>query len=164
MTDPAILLLLLLLAQHPEAPDVQVPPSIDIARDLVAEHEGLSLGLYRDPNGRDTAIGYGRNLSTRGINELEAKLLLEGDLFDAWRWAKKLVPGWEHLNPVRRAVCIDLIYNLGPGGFASFKGLRAALGRQDYAAAAAEMRDSRWYRQVGRRGKRLARIMETGAL
>jgi len=38
----------------------------------------------------------------------------------------------------------------------------AALARGDYKAAADEMVDSAWYRQVGTRARRLVEMMRTG--
>jgi lysozyme len=60
-------------------------------------------------------------------------------------------------------VVVDMIFNLGSNGFAQFKKLQAALARQDYAGAAQEMRDSRWYRQVGNRGRDDVELMERAA-
>ena len=69
---------------------------------------------------------------------------------------------FEELDPVRNKVVIDMRYNLGPTRFRQFKRMIAALAAGDYTAAAAEMVDSKWYRQVMTRGWRLARMMRTG--
>jgi GH24 family phage-related lysozyme (muramidase) len=42
-------------------------------------------------------------------------------------------------------------FNLGVGGFSTFRKMIAAVERRDWTAAAEEMRDSIWYHQVGRR-------------
>jgi lysozyme len=59
-------------------------------------------------------------------------------------------------------VLVDMIFNLGLTRFLLFKNLNAALAAGDYLRAAHEMLDSRWYRQVGRRARKLRHIMLTG--
>ena len=52
--------------------------------------------------------------------------------------------------------------NLGLGGFFKFKKAIAAIYDNNWQVAAAEMRDSRWYKQTPNRAKRLITMMETG--
>lgn len=52
---------------------------------------------------------------------------------------------------------INMAFNMGRGRLAGFKRMWAALAAEDYAAAAREMLDSRWARQVGNRATELAR-------
>jgi len=63
---------------------------------------------------------------------------------------------------VRQAVLVDMAFNLGRAGLASFQKMRAALALGDFERAAAEMLDSLWARQVGRRARELAEMMQTG--
>jgi lysozyme len=123
-------------------------------------HEGLKLKPYTDTQGVLT-IGVGRNLDDRGITEDEAMYLLAGDIDEII--ARLEVHSWYlALGPVRRKVIIDMAFNLGVGGLTGFKRMIEALERADYDAAADEMVDSAWYRQVGERGRRLERMMRTG--
>lgn len=55
-----------------------------------------------------------------------------------------------------------MAFNLGAAGFRGFKRFNLALTRLDYDTAAHEMRESKWYGQVGKRAERLVRMMETG--
>lgn len=115
---------------------------------------------YRDTRGRLT-IGYGRNLSDRGISALEALMLLQRDYTDvfnrlmAWEW-------FNRLNPPRQAAILDMAFNLGLGGLMQFRELQMALGRGDFAAAAAAMLNSKWAEEVGDRAHEDAQIMDTG--
>jgi len=128
----------------------------------VKEAEGLRLKPYRCPAGKLT-IGYGRNLEDRGITEAEAEHLLENDL-DAARWeVQKRVPGFADLSLERRNVLVEMAFNLGIGGVMRFTGMLAAIRLGDYETAAVEMLDSKWAKQVGRRARMLATIMETGS-
>jgi len=71
--------------------------------------------------------------------------------------------GWmRELDDARFGVCINMCYNLGTTKFRGFKQFRRALEAGMYAIAAAEMLDSRWAGQVGRRSDRLYKQMMTG--
>jgi lysozyme len=130
------------------------------AKALVEHHEGLRRKPYTDTVGKLT-IGYGRNLSDRGISREEADLLLEQDLFSARADARTL-SWYRHLNVPRQAVILDMLHNLGSVRFRTFYRMQLALIAQNYPAAAMEMLDSRWARQVGHRARRLATIMRRG--
>ena len=128
--------------------------------DQLILHEGLKLKPYRCTAGKLT-IGVGRNLETKGISENEALFLLRNDIEEVTRQLELF--GWYvALGPVRRKVLIDMAFNLGMAGLLGFQKMIEALERGDYEAAADEMVYSRWYRQVGERGRRLERMMRTG--
>lgn len=132
--------------------------------DQVARHEGLRLKPYLDSVGRWT-IGYGRNLTDCGITADEAVGMLERDL-NAAAMDLMTFPWFPVLNSddlARSNALINMRFNLGGAGFRRFKVMISCLERGDYAGAAAAMRHSKWYRQVGARGEELARLVETGA-
>ena len=133
---------------------------ITSAASLVKLHEALRLFPYIDTTGHVT-IGWGRNLSAKGLSMKEADLLFTNDLheaLDAARW----FPWFAALNAPRQAVILDMLYNLGESRFKRFLRFQAALQRTDYRGAAQEMRHSIWARQVKSRATRLMTIMETG--
>lgn len=134
-------------------------------RTQLAIDEGLRLFPYEDTVGK-TTIGYGRNLTDVGISKLEAGYLLENDIDKAIRDLISAFTWFPGLDPVRQTVLVNMAFNLGLGntkrGLRSFVNTLAAIGRGDYAAAAAGMRKSKWSRQVGARAERLARQMESG--
>lgn len=134
---------------------------------LLTEHikwaeaaDGPELFPYKDTVGKLT-IGYGRNLDDRGITRAEAELMLQTDVAVVQREAESL-PYWERLDPVRKIVVLDMIYNLGFSRFRGFRRFHTAMMKRDYQLAAHEMKDSRWYRQVLRRAKVLHKAMQTG--
>jgi lysozyme len=129
------------------------------AKHQLTEHEGLRLKPYKCSAGKLT-IGIGRNLDDKGISKNEANHLFENDLDDVMQDLFLVFPDFEsHPENVQIAM-MDMRFNLGGGGFRQFKKMIAAVQRKDYRLAADEMQDSRWFSQVGRRGKKLVKMMQ----
>jgi lysozyme len=122
--------------------------------------EGRRAKPYRDTVGKLT-IGVGRNLDDVGLRDDEIDYLLGRDISDVLSTCGAL-PYWARLDPVRQLVVADLVFNLGITGWRKFVRANDAITRGDYAAAANELVSSKWYAQVGRRGKKLADAMRTG--
>jgi lysozyme len=129
-------------------------------RDQLKRHEGVILRPYKCPAGKIT-IGCGRNLTDNGITMGEAELLLEHDI----KLAELYLSSYGYssrLNDARRAALTNLLFNVGPNVFREFRRMNAALEHGHFEKAAAEMLDSKWSRQVGRRADELAEIVRTG--
>ena len=56
-------------------------------------------------------------------------------------------------------ILLNMSFNLGRTRLSKFKKMFAHLANNDYEKAADEMIDSNWYKQVGRRSKRLVERM-----
>lgn len=123
-------------------------------------HEGIKLKPYRCPAGKLT-IGVGRNLEDKGLSRDEALFLLHNDIREVNN-ALQAHTWFLRLDRVRQKVLIDMAFNLGLAGLFGFKNMIAYLEVGNYEKAADEMVNSRWYRQVGDRGKRLVKMMVTG--
>ncbi|SMC43775.1 lysozyme [Desulfocicer vacuolatum DSM 3385] len=126
--------------------------------DQLTKHEGLRLKPYHCPAGKLT-IGIGRNLEDKGITEKEAVMLLENDIEECIADLNKVFKGFELLPETVQLVLVDMRFNLGPGRFRKFKKMITAVNDLDYPRAAAEMKDSRWYTQVGQRARTLVKMM-----
>ena len=133
---------------------------IDRTKIALREDEGLRLKPYRCTAGKLT-IGYGRNLEDKGITEPEAYHLLTHDIMDAMNEADTF-PWYRGLDDVRKAVVINMIFNLGINRFSGFKRMIAHIGQGAYDRASVEMLDSRWAEQVGQRAIRLSKEMRDG--
>lgn len=120
---------------------------------LIEDHEGRMHKPYKCTAGK-TSIGIGRNLDDVGLSDDEIDYLFANDLKRAHAEASKY-PWFAELSEVRQAAIVDMIFNLGPSRFAGFRKFIQAMGERQYARAAAELVDSRWFRQVGRRSKRI---------
>lgn len=130
------------------------------AETLIKKHEGLRLEPYKCTAGKLT-IGYGRNLDDNGISPQEADYMLAKDIaqvdeqLNHYTWFKTL-------NDSRKAVLVDMTFNLGLPRLLKFEKMLGALIAEDYQEAANQMLDSRWANQVGQRATRLAQIMRDG--
>jgi lysozyme len=123
-------------------------------------HEGFRQFPYKCSQGFLT-VGYGRNLDSVGVNEDEALGMLLHDaykavrLLDNYKW-------FSALDEVRQDALINFMFNVGPGTFAKFKKMIAALEDRDYNEAAAQLLDSRYAQQVGKRAQEVAQMLRTG--
>lgn len=133
-----------------------------IAEESIKQHEGFRSFPYRCSANKLT-IGYGRNIEDRGITLEEAEHLLFNDIKDAEEFLQNY-EFWHDLNDVRKAVLLDMVFNLGVARFKKFKKMIRYLSARDYVNAAREMKDSAWYRQVKSRAVTLCRRMKTGQL
>jgi lysozyme len=132
----------------------------DLRRQLI-RHEGLKLKPYRDSVGLLT-IGVGRNLEHVGISHEEAMLLLDHDI-DRSVLACVEAFGWfAGLDEIRQRAVVDLVFNMGIGGFQRFVNTIKLIEAKDYDAAADNLMMSRWFSQVGTRGPRIVAMMRTG--
>lgn len=124
-------------------------------------HEGLRLMPYKCSEGFLT-IGYGRNIQTRGISPDEAEEMLLNDVSDVEEsLARHSLLGKEHSDP-RRAVIINMAFQLGINGLFKFKKTLEAYKKCEYELAAKEMLDSLWAKQTTSRAKALSDQMFTG--
>jgi len=124
--------------------------------------EGVKFFPYVDSVGK-TTIGIGRNLTDDGISFQEAKYLLTNDVQNAVAQLEKNFPWAVGLDDARHGVLVNMTFNMGIRRLAEFKNFLAAMEREDWATAKAEMLDSLWAKQVGARAERLALQIETGA-
>jgi lysozyme len=127
---------------------------------MLIRHEGYRQFPYDDRGG--VAIGYGTNLSKRGLSREEALYLMRNDINRLRNALSKRVEGWIRLDQARRDVLVSLGYNLGLNGVLSFKRMLAAIEEENYELAATEMYLSDWCEQVGKRCPELAEIMWHG--
>ena len=133
------------------------------ARDQIVRDEGgMLLKAYRDSEGIWT-IGVGHNLEARPIPRAAGIIIFEVDLADTILDVDRALPWAARLDECRRAVLINMAFNLGIHGLLDFRRMLAAVQAADWPLASKEMLDSKWATQVGGRALRLAQQMETGA-
>jgi lysozyme len=135
--------------------------AFDLSVNILKEHEGLRLKPYKCTAGKLT-IGYGRNLEDRGITEPEAFFLLTSDIHDISRELEIRIPFFNNLNDTRKAVLVDMAYNLGINGLLQFKNMLIAISHNDYVTASVAMLQSKWADQVGKRSVELSKLLVSG--
>lgn len=124
--------------------------------------EGLRLKPYTDTVGK-LSIGIGRNLTDVGISAMEAYDLCNHDIDRAEAAVLKRYPWILDHDPVRQAVIVELMFNMGPASLATFVNTLRAFQRKDYPAVAEGLRKSKWHRQVqASRSTRIIQMVETG--
>lgn len=142
----------------------------DLIAYLKAE-EGLRLKAYKDTVGV-WSIGYGANLEAMGLTDVTASQMeitrfqaedyLRAEAAKALSGVEAAFPWWGQLDPVRQAIVVAMVYQLGLTGLRGFKRFIAAIQAKDYVKAAAEMMDSKWARQTPNRAARAALMLKDG--
>ena len=141
---------------------------------LISNHEGVILKVYDDATGQELqagdilighpTIGVGRNVAKDGlgISQEEAEFMLMNDIERVEKEIKNFPI--EHLNEARRAIIIDMAFNMGITRFnpTMWPNFFKAVVNEDYGEASKEMLDSNWARQTKRRSKRLSDMMLLG--
>lgn len=136
---------------------------VDIAKltASIQQHEGLRLNPYIDSTGHST-IGYGHNLAG-GITQNAANFILSEDIAVSQTACESQV-WWDNVSgdDVRSRAIIEMVFNMGLGGLLTFRQAIAALAAGDFAAAADQFEQSKWYGQVGKRAVTLTEMIRTG--
>ena len=131
----------------------------EVAKQMLRIHEGLRLKPYKDTTGHLT-IGYGRNLEANGISKDEAEYLFNNDVNRVDAELTQTFEWYSLLSVVRRAVIIDMTFNLGIRGLSRFKKTISYIESKEYEKASIEMLDSLWAKQVGQRAIELSQMMK----
>lgn len=123
--------------------------------------EGVRLQLYHDTKGIIT-IGVGHNIQANGISPVVAELMLAEDIAASVQYLSQY-QWFTHLSDVRRAAIVDMSF-MGIDRLLHFVLMIAALAKDDYAEARAQVLNSQWAKDVGpARAGRVAAMIETGA-
>lgn len=136
--------------------------------------EGSKAKLYDDASGKTIAAGMtirgkitggvGHNFSDDGLSPDQIDYLLQGDIAGVLQELDKNIPWWRGLDATRQRVIINMCFNMGWTGLATFTQTLSNVQHGAYSAAAQGMRESRWATQVGARATRLCSAMETGVM
>lgn len=140
------------------------------AEGSVARHESLRLVVYDDATGLplkqgDTikghpTIGYGRSLDLDGITPVESGILLRNSLVVRHTYLLRF-DWYLSLNEARRAVVLDLSYNVGVAGILKYERMIKAIRANDFIRAGEEINDPQ-STVVAWRRKELADVMTIG--
>jgi lysozyme len=129
-------------------------------RDQLKADEGLRQVPYQDTRGNWT-VGYG-HLMRNPLPLSLCEALLDIDIAQAEIALLRAFPWVTGVSAARYVVFVNLVFNMGAGGLASFTKMLAAAQRGDWESAAGELLDSDYARQTGARAQRLAAQLKAG--
>lgn len=133
-------------------------------RDQLTRHEGEVLHAYQDHLGFWT-IGVGRLIDKRkggGISKEESEFLLSNDINTRIAALEQRLPWFNQLDDVRKAVLLNMSFQLGIAGLMQFTKTLTHIQNGEYDLAADGMLKSKWATQTPKRAQEMSNQMRTG--
>ena len=137
-------------------------------RAQLAIDEGIKYEVYNDHLGYATfGIGhlvlesdpeYGQEVGTP-VNESRVIDVFEQDMQSVLRDCNILYTDFHYLPEEAQQIIANMMFNMGRTRLSKFRGMKRGVDARDWDAAADEMVDSAWYRQVTNRADRLVTRM-----
>ena len=132
------------------------------------EDEGIKFEVYKDHLGYPTfGIGhliteddeeYGKPVGY-SIEKSRVVSVFENDMQDVIKDCTKLYEDFDELPEEAQRIIANMMFNMGLTRLSKFKGMKRGVDARDWDAAADEMVDSNWYKQVTNRAERLVKRM-----
>ena len=142
--------------------------NLEKLREELEVDEGRVDEIYNDHLGYPTfGIGhlvvehdaeYGKEIGTY-VSENRVIKVFEQDIKTVLSDCNRLYEDFEDLPEEAQRVIANMMFNMGYTRLSKFKGMKCGVDTRDWNAAADEMVDSRWYRQVTNRARRLVERM-----
>ena len=146
--------------------------NLDQLRMELEYDEGCKYEIYLDHLGLPTfGIGHlvteddpehGQEVGT-AVSEERVIEVFEKDVQVTLDECKKLYDDWFDLPEEVQLIIANMMFNMGRPRLSQFKGMKRGVDARDWNAAADEMVDSKWYRQVTNRADRLVTRMRNVA-
>jgi GH24 family phage-related lysozyme (muramidase) len=137
-------------------------------REQLEIDEGVKYDIYNDHLGYPTfGIGHlviesdpecGQEIGTAVSRERVAEAF-ESDVKGVIEDCNKLYNDFDELPEEAQQIIANMMFNLGRTRLTKFRGMKRGVDARDWDAAADEMVDSAWYRQVTNRANRLVQRM-----
>jgi len=142
--------------------------NIDKLREEIAYDEGSVNQIYLDHLGLPTfGIGHlvidsdpehGQPVGTP-VSEDRCNEAFDNDVQTVINDCNILYPDFDELPEEVQRIIANMMFNMGRPRLSKFKGMKRGVDARDWNAAADEMVDSNWYRQVTKRADRLVERM-----
>ena len=142
--------------------------NIEKLREELANDEGVKYEIYNDHLGYPTfGIGHlilesdpehGEPTGT-AISEERVKESFGSDVLDVLSDCERLYSDFGSLPEEAQQIIANMMFNMGRPRLSKFKGMKRGVDAKDWNAAADEMVDSSWYKQVTKRADRLVNRM-----
>ena len=142
--------------------------NIDQLRKELEVDEGVKYEIYNDHLGYptfgighlviDTDPEYGEEVGTP-VSEDRVAEAFDKDVRTVISDCEILYPDFDELPEECQLIIANMMFNMGRPRLKKFKGMKRGVDSRDWNAAADEMIDSAWYRQVPNRAGRLVKRM-----
>ena len=137
-------------------------------REELEYDEGCKYEIYNDHLGYPTfGIGHlvvnsdpehGEGIGTL-VSEDRVLSAFEADVMGVLSDCERLYSDFERLPEDAQRIISNMMFNMGYTRLSKFKGMKRGVDARDWNAAADEMVDSVWYKQVTTRAERLVKRM-----
>lgn len=118
----------------------------------------IGIGHLVRPEDEESGKPAGTPITAERSRELFAR-----DIQSAIEDCERLYGQWHNWPEEVQLIMVNMCFNLGVTRLAKFKNMHNMLSQHKWKEAAAEGRDSRWYRQVTNRAERLMTRLENVA-
>ena len=112
-----------------------------------------------DPESRVWPHGFGKTSVGTEVSEERVKEAFNSDIETVLSDCERLYEDFGDLPEEVQLIIANMMFNLGYPRLSKFKGMKRVVDERDWNAAADEMVDSLWYRQVTNRANRLVERM-----
>ena len=143
---------------------------LQVLREQLEIDEGVKYEIYLDHLGYPTfGIGHlireddpehGQATGTE-VSESRVVEAFEQDVQTVLSDCAILYPDFDELPEEAQQVIANMMFNMGRPRLSKFKGMKRGVDARDWNAAADEMVDSGWYKQVTNRADRLVQRMRS---
>ena len=144
--------------------------NIDQLRQELAEDEGCKYEVYLDHLGLETfGIGhlvtkddpeYGQPVGT-AVSDERVQQVFRRDIAITLEDCNRLYSDFDALPEEAQLIIGNMMFNLGYPRLSNFVNMKQRVDTRDWAGAADEMMDSKWFDQVPNRAKRLVSRMRS---
>tara|TARA_Y100000004_G_C8728711_1_gene333335 strand:- start:104 stop:547 length:444 start_codon:yes stop_codon:yes gene_type:complete len=144
--------------------------NLEQLREELTDDEGCKYEIYLDHLGyptfgighlvRDDDPEHGEEVGT-SVSKDRVIEAFESDIETVLSDCNKLYPDFEDLPEEAQLIIANMMFNLGYPRLSAFKGMKRGVDSRNWDAAADEMVDSRWYKQVTNRANRLVERMRS---
>ena len=144
---------------------------VELCKQEIKRHEGEVLNIYEDSLGYKT-LGVGHLCQPNdpeydwavgtSVSQEVVDMYYEDDFEKHYKEAIHVFGSeedFEKLPEVIQRVLVNMCFNLGGSRLSKFRNMLKACREHDWEKMAAEMEDSRWFKQVGRRSIELQKMV-----
>lgn len=144
--------------------------NIEQLREEISIDEGVKYEIYLDHLGlptfgighlvRDDDPEFGQPVGT-AVSEDRVNECFDKDVEIVIDDCRQLYEDFDDLPGEAQLIIANMMFNMGRPRLSKFKGMKRGVDARDWNAAADEMVDSKWYRQVTNRADRLVQRMRS---